>query len=90
MTQITLGTWDQHMAEGPLQAAGRAIGLVEGEPVEIEVKGGDIIIRRPHAALSPEDQARALAALERIIENSKGVTLGDVTIRELIEEGRRG
>ncbi len=90
MTRITVGTWGKDMASGVLQDAGRAAGLVEGERVEIEVKDGDIVIRKRHATLSPEAKARALAALERIIENSKGVTLGDVTIRELIDEGRRG
>ncbi|PHY13714.1 hypothetical protein CSW58_03940 [Caulobacter sp. B11] len=75
------------MAEGPLQAAGRAIGLVEGEPVEIEVKGGDIIIRRPEA--QTEGRIRALAAVERIIANRRGKTRAGITLRELIDEGRR-
>jgi len=89
MTRITVGTWGKDMASGVLQDAGRAAGLIDGEQVEIEIKGGDVVIRR-HASVSPETRARALAALESIIENSKGVTLGDLTIRELIDEGRRG
>lgn len=89
MTRITVGTWSEELASGVLQDAARAAGLVNGEQVEIEIKDGDIVIRR-HAAVSPEARARALAAVERIIENSKGVTLGDITIRELIDEGRRG
>ena len=90
MTRITVGTWGKDMASGVLQDAGRAAGLVEGQQVEIEIKDGDIVIRRQHATPSPEEQARGLAALQRIIERRKGVTLGDVTIRELIDEGRRG
>lgn len=35
------------------------------------------------------DRQRALAAGARIRELSKGLTLGDLTIRELIDEGRR-
>lgn len=35
------------------------------------------------------DRERAQAAGARIRELSKGVTLGDLTIRELIDEGRR-
>jgi hypothetical protein len=35
------------------------------------------------------DKARAQAAGARIRELSKGVTLGGLTIRELIDEGRR-
>jgi antitoxin MazE len=90
MTRITVGTWGKDIASGVLQDAGRAAGLVDGEQVEIEIKDGDIVIRRQHGTVSPEARARALAALERIIENSKGVSLADVTIRELIDEGRRG
>ncbi len=90
MTRITVGTWSKDMAAGALRDAGRAVGLVEGEQVAIEIKDGEIVIRKLHAPVSPEDKARGLAALERIIENSRGVTLGDVTIRELIDEGRRG
>jgi antitoxin component of MazEF toxin-antitoxin module len=89
MTRITVGTWGKDIASGVLQDVAREAGFVDGQQVEIEVKDGDIVIHRP-AAVSPEAKARALAALERIIENSKGVTLGDVTIRELIDEGRRG
>lgn len=35
------------------------------------------------------DVEKAQQAVERIREMRKGVTLGDITIRELIEEGRR-
>ena len=35
------------------------------------------------------DKERALAAGARIRELSKGLTLGSLTIRELIDEGRR-
>lgn len=88
MNKVTGGVWGESMALGVLQDAGRAAGLIDGERVEIEAKDGDILIRRVRIPLkgSPE----ALAAAERLIKNSRGVTLGDVTIRELIEEGRRG
>jgi antitoxin component of MazEF toxin-antitoxin module len=89
MNQITVGTWGEAMASGVLQDAGRAAGLVDGERVEIEAKDGDIVIRR--ARKTPvKGSPEALAAVERLIENSRGVTLGDVTIRDLMEEGRRG
>jgi antitoxin component of MazEF toxin-antitoxin module len=89
MNQITVGTWGEGMASGVLRDAGRAVGLVDGERVEVEGKDGDLIIRR--ARKTPlKGSPEALAAAEKLIENSRGVTLGDVTIRELIEEGRRG
>lgn len=88
MSRVTVGTWGKSLAvRVPLEVA-RAAGLISGEQVEVEAKDGDIVIRRSDA--QAQARANALAALERIIENSKGVTLGDVTIRELIDEGRRG
>lgn len=88
MSRVTVGTWGKSLAvRVPLEVA-RAAGLISGEQVEVEAKDGDIVIRRSDA--QAQARANALAALDRIIENSKGVTLGDVTIRELIDEGRRG
>jgi len=51
------------------------------------------VIFRALQSLAPEpesvfDKQRALAAGARIRELSKGLTLGGLTIRELIEEGR--
>lgn len=89
MNQITVGTWGEAMASGGLRDAGRAAGLVDGERVEIEAKDGDIVIRRARK-IPVKGSPEAMAAAEALIENGRGVTLGDVTIRELIEEGRRG
>ena len=58
-------------------------------------KGERIVITRhgtPVAALEPVDQPNRLQvkeAIERLKELSKGKSLGGLTIRELIEEGRR-
>ena len=88
MTKVTIGRWGKSLAlRMPLDVV-QALALVDGEQVEIETKDGDIVIRRPDARAKA--QARALEALERLFENSQGVTLGDVTLRELIDEGRRG
>jgi hypothetical protein len=59
----------------------------DGERVEIEVQDGDILVRRQAARV--EARKRAEEAAERIIAERKNYTLGDITIRELIEEGRR-
>jgi antitoxin component of MazEF toxin-antitoxin module len=61
-------------------------GLRDGERVELEVQDGDILIRRPAAHM----RADALAAAEEIIGEGLDHSLGDVTIRDLIDEGRRG
>jgi antitoxin component of MazEF toxin-antitoxin module len=64
----------------------KTTGLRDGERVEIEAHDGDIVIRRPAA----HEHADALAAAEEIIGESLGHSLGDVTLHELIDEGRRG
>ena len=52
----------------------------------------DVILRALQSLASETgpvfDQQRALAAGARIRELSKGLTLGGLTIRELIDEGR--
>jgi antitoxin MazE len=86
MSQVTVGKWGKNLAvRFPLEFA-KAAGLSEGERVEIEVHDGDIVIRRPVARA----WADAEAAAEEIIGESRDHSLGEVTIRELLEEGRRG
>jgi antitoxin component of MazEF toxin-antitoxin module len=86
-TEATIGTWGKSLAvRMPLDVV-RSAGLLDGEKVEIEVRDGDIIIRRSDARA--EARARALAALNEITADSKGRTLGGISIRELIDEGRR-
>ncbi len=88
MTKVTVGRWGKSLAlRVPLDVV-QASGLADGEQVEIDLIDGDIVIRRADA--KTEARVRALEALDRLFENSKDVTLGDVTLRELIEEGRRG
>jgi antitoxin component of MazEF toxin-antitoxin module len=64
----------------------KAAGLSEGERVQLEAHDGEIVIRRPAARM----RAVAEAAAEEIIRESRSYSLGTITIRELIEEGRRG
>lgn len=59
-------------------------------------KGEEIVITRrgkPVARLIPEsastDRTEAMAAVERILERSKTASLGGLSIRDLIDEGRR-
>lgn len=59
-------------------------------------QGEEIVITRrgkPVARLirenANEDRSDALAAIERILERSKSASLGGLSIRDLIEEGRR-
>ena len=88
MSQATVGKWGNNLAiRVPLEIA-RASGLSDGELVEIETLDGDILIRRPSARARRRSQAEAAAT--EIVAESKRYSLGDVSIRDLLEEGRRG
>ena len=63
--------------------------------LERAARGEEIVITRhgtPIAKLTPvrpDNPERRRKAIERLMEFSKGQTLGDVTIRELRDQGRR-
>jgi antitoxin component of MazEF toxin-antitoxin module len=66
----------------------RTIGLSDGEAVEVETQDGDLVIRR-HAAHARARRDAEAASVE-IIADSRNHSLGSLSIRELLEEGRRG
>jgi prevent-host-death family protein len=59
-----------------------------GEEVTI-TRHGKAVARLVAPVIDEERRIRARAAAERIREMRKGVTLGGISIKELIEEGRR-
>ncbi|MGH6787744.1 MAG: AbrB/MazE/SpoVT family DNA-binding domain-containing protein [Novosphingobium sp.] len=87
MSKVTVGKWGKSLAiRVPLDVA-RAVGLCEGDSVEVESVDGAI-----HVRPDPDLEARrrdALAAVAEIRAAAKGHTLGGITIRELIDEGRK-
>jgi antitoxin MazE len=88
MPQATVGRWGRNLAiRIPLSVA-KATGLSDGERVEIDILDGDLVIRRPSAHARARSQAEAAAA--EIIGESKRYSLGDVSLRTLLDEGRRG
>jgi antitoxin MazE len=86
MAEATVGRWGRNLAVRMPSEIARAAALSEGERVEIEIRDGDIVIHRPAARA----QADAEAAAEEIIDESRNHSLGGITIRELLDEGRRG
>jgi antitoxin component of MazEF toxin-antitoxin module len=88
MTHVIVGKWGKNLAiRVPFDIA-RESGLSDGEVVEIAAQDGDILIRRSAAhALRREDAERAAA---EIIAEGGSHSLGDVSIRELRDEGRPG
>jgi antitoxin component of MazEF toxin-antitoxin module len=88
MSQVIVGKWGKNLAVRVPGDVVRASGLSDGEQVEIEAQNGDIVIRRRAARARAQNDAEAAAA--EIIRDSKSHSLGGVSIRELLEEGRRG
>lgn len=86
MSQAIVGKWGKNLAIRLPAEIARASGLTDGERVQIEARDGDIVIRRPAA----QARADAQAAAEEIICDSGGYSLGHISIRDLLDEGRRG
>jgi prevent-host-death family protein len=60
--------------------------VAQGETITITRRGVPVAMLVPPPSTKERD---VRAAIEKLIEWRKGYTLGDLTIRELIEEGRR-
>lgn len=85
MSRAKVGKWGKNLAIRVPYDVAAATGLSDGEQVEIEAKDGDLLIRRPTA----HARADAAKAAEELIRGSRGHSLGNVSVRDLIEEGRR-
>ncbi len=88
MSHSVVGKWGKNLAiRVPVDVA-RAAGLVNGEQVEIETQDGDIVVRRRAA----RSQARldAEAAADEIIAESRAHPLAGISLRDLLDDGRRG
>ncbi len=88
MPHSVVGKWGKNLAiRVPMEIA-RAAGLTDGEKVEVETQDGDIVIRRRDARARAREDAEAAA--KEIIAESRRHSLGGVSVRDLLEEGRRG
>jgi len=88
MSHSVVGKWGKNLAiRVPMEVA-RAAGLTDGEKVEVETQDGDIVVRRREARVRARQDAEAAA--EEIIKESRRHSLGGISIRELLEDGRRG
>jgi antitoxin MazE len=88
MPHSVVGRWGKNLAIRVPADVARTIGLSDGEAVEVETQDGDLVIRR-HAAHARARRGAEEAAAE-IIADSRNHSLGGLSIRELLEEGRRG
>ncbi|MGH8161124.1 MAG: AbrB/MazE/SpoVT family DNA-binding domain-containing protein [Gammaproteobacteria bacterium] len=87
MSHSVVGKWGKNLAiRVPMEVA-RAAGLTDGEKVDVETQDGDLVVRRREARAQAHQDAEAAA--EEIIAESRRHSLGGVSIRELLEAGRR-
>lgn len=87
MPEVKIGRWGKSLAvRVPLDVA-KAAGLTEGERVDIEARGGEIVILRSEARRRAREDA--LAAVAEIIADRGKFSLGGLSVRELRDEGRR-
>lgn len=87
MSQVIVGKWGKSLAVRVPMDVAAAAGLTEGETVEIEAVNDRIVIRRDD--VKAEARKRARQAAEEILADAVGRSLGGLSIRELIDEGRR-
>ncbi len=85
MARVTVGKWGKNLAIRVPYDIATATGLSDGEQVEIVASDGDLLIRRPVA----HARADAQKAAEELIRDSRAYSLGVVSVRELLDEGRR-
>ena len=85
MSVMTVGKWGKNLAVRLPRDAVSAIGLTDGQRVEVEARDGEIVIRRARA----EEEAAAQRAAEEILAEGEKHSLGDLSISDLINEGRR-
>jgi antitoxin component of MazEF toxin-antitoxin module len=88
MSDSIVGKWGKNLAVRVPMDVARAIGLADGETVEVEAQDGDLVIRRRAAHVRARRDAEEAAA--EIVADSRRHSLGGLSIRELLEEGRRG
>ena len=88
MSHSVVGKWGKNLAIRVPMKVARAAGLTDGEKVEVEAQDGDIVVRRREARARARQDAKAAA--EEIIADSRRHSLGGVSIRKLLEDGRRG
>jgi antitoxin component of MazEF toxin-antitoxin module len=88
MPAVVVGRWGKNLAIRVPSEVARAAGLRDGEEVEVQVQDRDILIHR--RAAHARARSEAAAAAKEIAEESRRYSLGTLSIRELLDEGRRG
>jgi antitoxin MazE len=86
MSHVTVGRWGKNLAIRFPGDIARAAGLGEGEQVEIETRGSDIVIRRSVPHFTSEELFRGRSADEWRAEYAEAFDWGPDLGREIVEE----
>jgi antitoxin MazE len=86
MSHVTVGRWGKNLAIRFPGDIARAAGLGEGEQVEIEARGSEIIIRRVAPQFTLEELFRGRSAEEWRAEYAGSFDWGPDLGREIVEE----
>jgi antitoxin MazE len=88
VARATVRKWGKSLAVRVPAVVARAVGLTSGERVEVEVRAGRILVRRVPAR--SRTMTDSMAAADEIAAETRSYRLGGVSLRELLNEGRRG
>ena len=86
MSHVTVGRWGRNLAIRCPGDIARAVGLGEGEQVEIETRNGEIVIRRVIPRFTLEELFHGRSADEWRAEYAGAYDWGPDLGRERIEE----
>lgn len=85
MARAKVGRWGKNLAIRIPQEVAEVTGLSDGEQVEIHAKDGEVVVIRPAA----RNRADAMKAAEEILKRGRGMSLRGISIKDLINEGRK-
>ena len=87
MTKAIVGRWGKSLAVRVPADVARLAGLADGESVDVEAIEGKVVIRRDEA--HEAKRLDAIKAAAEIRAERSHYRLDGISIRELIDEGRR-
>ncbi|HEX4741700.1 MAG TPA: AbrB/MazE/SpoVT family DNA-binding domain-containing protein [Caulobacteraceae bacterium] len=86
MTVARVGKWGASLAVRIPAEVAEAVGLGAGEDVDLDIRDGDIVVRRSKARLTA--RAEALKAMAEMLAERETHTLRGLNIQDLKDEGR--
>jgi antitoxin MazE len=86
MTHVTVGRWGKNLAVRLPGNIARAVGLAEGQRVEIESRDGEVILRRATQDVTLDQLFRGRTPAEWQADYANAYDWGPDVGRERIEE----